>query len=118
MRNKRSKKFKGMTLVEIIISLAIVSLLTVLLASTSNLINNYVLSTNRLNEKVALQSPTAETQYTNNAYEIDDSVEIVVNNTIIIKGKAYSVSDPADTSHDDEINGRLNFKFITDLTTT
>lgn len=118
MRTKRSKKFKGMTLVEIIISLAIVSMLTVILATTGNLINNYITSTNRLNKKVALQSPIAEAQYTGNAYLVDDDIQIIVNSTIVIRGKAYQLSDPADTSHDNEINGRLNFKFITDLETS
>jgi prepilin-type N-terminal cleavage/methylation domain-containing protein len=115
MKKKISKKLKGMTLIEIIISIAVFAVMGLMLVTAATSINQHTKSANKLNKKVAVQGPIAEAQYKNDAYLVDDDVTIKVNGSIEIKGKAYSVVDPTAPT-DDEANSGLNFQFIADMT--
>lgn len=133
---KKKKSLKGMTLVEIIISLAIVSVMTVVLVATSSVINNFVKSARNVNNTVAVQVPIAETKDIGNAHKIegvDDEgnvVDYVAEITFDVKGKSsggsdidksvtmqaqlYEAEDPA-TLDADQIGGNLNMKFLEDI---
>lgn len=113
----KKKKLKGMTLVEIIISLAVLAVLTVLLVGTASLIENYIRSANNVNGKVATQTPVAETRYVQKAYKIDPSgtnekVSIVINGNVEFAGDGYVTIDPAVPVDDNELGGNLGLKFI------
>lgn len=116
MKKKVSKKLKGMTLVEIIISIAVFAVMVAILITAANAVNQYTKAANKLNKKVAVQGPIAEAQYKNDAYLLDDDVEITVNNSVKLKGKAYSVADPTAPTEAGDLNSGLNFKFIADVT--
>lgn len=116
---KLKKKCKGMTLAEIIVSLAVLSVLTLLLVQVSASINTYLRSANNVNSRVCRQAPAAEVGYTIAAKSIDPDVTITVeygSNKIEIEGEAYIVEDPsnvrsigdADYRHGDH----LAMKFI------
>lgn len=80
MKNKR-KTLKGMTLMEIIISLAILAVLTLVLVQTSTAINTYTRSAKNINQKVASQAPVAEMGYKPGAVAVSTSAvpQIFVN---------------------------------------
>ncbi|MDE7363351.1 MAG: prepilin-type N-terminal cleavage/methylation domain-containing protein [Ruminococcus sp.] len=80
MKNKR-KTFKGMTLMEIIISLAVLAVLTLILVHTSTTINMYIKSTKNINQKVTAQAPVAEMGYVAGASALptSDLPEVFVN---------------------------------------
>ncbi|MDE5854329.1 MAG: type II secretion system GspH family protein [Ruminococcus sp.] len=129
MKKNKSKKFAGMTLFEIIISLAILSMLTLVLVQTSSVINMYIRSANNVNKKTSEQAPVAEVERKGNANKVDDDAEIIINYkkdgadaTVALKGDAYEViesvtdasgniveSDPDDKSN---LGGNLNMQFI------
>ena len=111
MEKKLSKSLKGMTLYEIIISLAIVAVMTVIMITTSSLIDKYTTSSNHVNNKVAEQAPKAETRYTPGAYD-EGEIEITVNGNISLKGEAYQVVDPSEPTNENELGGDLRMKFI------
>lgn len=115
-RLKKRKNFKGMTLYEIIISLAIVSIMTVILITTSSLIDKYTTSSKNVNTKVAEQVPKAETKYTAGSYGTDDDLRINVGG-VELKAKAYRVIDPSEPtdSGGTELGGNLSIQFIDDI---
>lgn len=72
MKNKR-KTLKGMTLMEIIISLAVLAVLTLILVHTSTAINTYIKSTKNINQKVTAQAPVAQMGYVAGASTVPTS---------------------------------------------
>lgn len=72
---KRKKTKKGMTLIEIIISLAIFSMLGVVLVQAGTLVDRTNKATSRLNKKVNAQSPYAASQNTEyHQYDTDGNL--------------------------------------------
>ena len=114
---KKKKSLKGVTLVEIIISLAVVSVLTLLLVTTATTINAYIKSANHVNQKTTVQAPIAESGFTGSANELstsDKDIKITVNGKVTLVGKGYSVVDPAAPA-DEGVGGNLNMKFVTNV---
>jgi len=114
---KKKKSLKGVTLVEIIISLAVVSILTLLLVTTASTINAYIKSANHVNKKTTVQAPIAESGFTGSANELstsDKDIKITVNGKVTLVGKGYSVVDPAAPA-DEGVGGNLNMKFVTNV---
>lgn len=126
---KKSRKKRGMTLVEVIISIAVMAVLALLLTTVGVTIDNYRKDTKARNEKIALEGPSAELQSrdtptsSNMGKQIDDDFKITVSgsgNTVDISGKLYSTSDElTDTGTVDSENvpiyaGNTNghFKFV------
>lgn len=111
---KNRKKLKGITLVEIIISLAVVSVLTLVLVTVSSTINTYIKSANNVNKKVAQQAPVAEVKKENAAVKLDGEVDIVITGgtfTASLKGTEYAVEDP-DSIDRVHAGDELNMKFV------
>ncbi|MDE6519877.1 MAG: prepilin-type N-terminal cleavage/methylation domain-containing protein [Ruminococcus sp.] len=102
MKNKR-KTLKGMTLMEIIISLAILAVLTLVLVRTSTVINTYSKSTRNINQTVAAQAPVAQMGYKPGASTVPTSAlpEVFVNwqgntgATIAMDAVAYQAGEIA-----------------------
>ncbi|MCM1529319.1 MAG: type II secretion system GspH family protein [Alistipes sp.] len=120
MKANKKKKFKGMTLIEIIVSLAIVSIMTTVLVLTSAVINSYMRSSNDVNNRVAQQAPVAEAQ---DKFAADQSatvgLEILIEGDISLHANSYAVYDSAEmAAHSDEFGAGLNMKFIADIETT
>lgn len=112
MKNKR-KTLKGMTLMEIIISLAILAVLTLILVQTSTVIDTYIKSTKNINQKVTAQAPVAEMGYVAGASAVPTSAtpEVFVNwkgnagATIAMDAVAYQAGEIATKLlYDDEGN--------------
>jgi prepilin-type N-terminal cleavage/methylation domain-containing protein len=111
---KKKKSFRGVTLVEIIISLAVVSILTLLLVTTATTINAYIKSANHVNQKTTVQAPVAESKLVGAGNELstaDKDIKITVNGKATLVGKGYSVVDPAAPA-DNGVGGNLNMKFV------
>ncbi len=112
---KKRKKFKGMTLMEIIISLAVLAVLTLVLVQTSNTINMYIRSANNVNKKTVQQAPVAEIGHKDAGELVQEDVTIKVSNAKFsqdLKGDAYKVNDDLSGN---EIGGNLNMQYIVDL---
>lgn len=128
---KNKKTRSGMTLVEIIISLAIVSIMTLVLVQASHSIHKYMLSANNVDRKVSQQAPAAEVKYKDAAHGYGDEVTIQLDimnkaadssfiptgTTAVVKGETYSIVDPATTTPavtgSQRIAGdKLNMKFV------
>ncbi len=115
-KTKKRKSLKGMTLMEIIVSLAVVAVLTTILVGAASAIDAYIKSANHVNKKTSLQAPVAESGYTGSAQEIsstDSDIHITVNNDIKLVGSGWAVNDPSVT--DDGVGGNLNMKFVTNV---
>ena len=135
---KNKKSLKGMTLAEIIVSLAILAVLTVVLVGTSGLIDKYTKSANRVNKIAAAQTPVAETKDLSKSHRdqvLDGDGNPVVDGdgnptyheatisfsykkgtddrTATVKGFLYNVDDSSTST--DEVGGNLNMKFIDNL---
>lgn len=112
---KKRKKFKGMTLMEIIISLAVLAVLTLVLVQTSNAINMYIRSANNVNKKTVQQAPVAEIGHKDAGELVQADVTIKVSNAKFsqdLNGDAYKVNDDLSGN---EIGGNLNMQYIVDL---
>lgn len=66
------KNLKGMTLVEIIVSMAIFAMLGMILVTLGTNVDTTTKSANRLNKRVAIQAPYAASQDTEYSYEVSD----------------------------------------------
>lgn len=134
---KVNKKLKGMTLVEMIISIAIFAIMGGLLLLVGTHIDATNRSTNVLKNKVSTESPYAANQikeYTdksNNSATLpasDVEVEVKVGSSDVkMKAKKYATEDlvtdglsPADKAAlKKKANGNLNLQFIeVEVTTT
>lgn len=124
MKRKFKKKvFKGMTLIEIIIAIAVLAVMTSVLVIVSQSIQKYLRASEDINDRVAVQSPIA---YAGNGGTPEGEVEIIVypkdgdtRATIPLKGNMFSVYDDAEMSvHEKEAGGKLNMKYISNIKTT
>lgn len=127
MNNKKSCKKRGMTLVEVIISIAVMAVLALLLTTIGVTIDNYRRNTKAKNDKIAVEGPAAEIHDTKDSGRgklIDDDFTITVKKSsgspIQVKGKLYCTSDEltdtgavnADGKHIYSGNTKGHFKFI------
>ncbi|MBR6671052.1 MAG: prepilin-type N-terminal cleavage/methylation domain-containing protein [Ruminococcus sp.] len=124
MKRKFKKKvFKGMTLIEIIIAIAVLAVMTSVLVIVSQSIQRYLRASEDINDRVAVQAPVA---YAGNGGTPEGEVEIIVypkngdtKATIPLKGNMFSVYDDAEMSgHEKEAGGKLNMKYISNIKTT
>jgi prepilin-type N-terminal cleavage/methylation domain-containing protein len=69
---KLNKKLKGMTLVEIIVSLAIFAMFAMILVMLGNSVEKNSREANKLNKKVAVNGPVAEMQNSKKTYIAND----------------------------------------------
>ena len=76
MENKK-KKLKGMSLVEIIISLAVMAIMGILLITLGTTIDSTTRATNKLKSKIVQQSPYAAARATS-AYVYDDDGKVML----------------------------------------
>lgn len=127
---KKSRKKRGMTLVEVIISIAVMAVLALLLTTIGVTIDNYRKDTRLRNNRIALEGPSAELQSrdtptsSNMGKEIDDDFKITVKRSggsaVEVNGKLYSTSDElTDTGTVDSENVPIyagdtkgHFKFV------
>lgn len=118
--NIKKRKFKGMTLIEIIISLAIVGAMTTIIVGAASAINRYTRASNDMDRRVAMQAPIAEAQYYNLVAgdpRPTESVEIIVNNNITMSGSLnYAFDDDEMQDNADGAGSGLNMRYITDIT--
>lgn len=116
----KKKTFKGMTLVEIIISLAIVGAMTTIIVGAAGAINKYTKASNDMDKRVAMQAPVAEAQYYNivaGTPRPTEPVEIIVNNNITVNGNINYAFDVEEmTENADGAGSGLNMRYITDIT--
>lgn len=119
---KRKKKLSGMTLVEVIISIAVFAAITLILTLIGRSVDAHRKAAKNINDKVAVQGPIAEAQNEKSALLVDDDYEITVQKSgdasaeVVVKGKLYS-AEPF--SVDDEGNqipdptaGNANLRFV------
>lgn len=134
---RKKKSLKGMTLAEVIISLAILSVMTVVLVGASGLIDKYIKSANTVNHTVATQLPVAEMKDIGNAHKVTKPVEgeadeeyvasitfsvggttptgvTISDRKVKLKGILYEAEDPANVSTEN-LGGGLNMHFIEDI---
>lgn len=126
---KKSHKKRGMTLMEVIISIAVMAVLALLLTTIGVTVDNYRKDTRAKNDRIALEGPSAELQSrdtptsSNMGKQIDDNFEINVSgggSSVDISGKLYSTSDElTDTGSVDSDNVPIydgntkgHFKFV------
>lgn len=99
--NKKSRRKKrGMTLVEVIISIAVMAVLALLLTTVGVTIDTYRKDTKARNDKIAVEGPAAEARDTSangRGKLVDEDFTISVKRngggTVDVSGKLYSTSD-------------------------
>lgn len=74
---KKKKKLKGMSLVEIIISLAVMAIMGILLITLGTTIDSTMRATNKLKSKIVQQSPYAAARATT-AYVYDNNGKVML----------------------------------------
>lgn len=119
---KKKKKLRGMTLVEIIVSIAVFAMISLILVMLGSSVNAQRRSTKRVNDKVAVQGPIAEAQNDENSLLMDDDYEIIVkkkgsdSTSAVVKGKLYSaqgyIIDEDGNKVADPDAEKANLKFI------
>ncbi len=119
---KKKKKLRGMSLIEIIVSIAVFAMISLILVTLGSAVNAQRRSTKRVNDKVAVQGPIAEAQNDENSLLMDDEYEITVakkgsdSTKVEVKGKLYSaqgyIIDADGNKVADPDAEKANLKFI------
>lgn len=119
---KKKKKLKGMTLVEIVVSIAVFAAISLILVMVGSAVNAQQRSANRVNRKVAVQGPLAEAQNDANALLLNDEYEIYVakkdspSSGVTVKGKLYSTEEFVIDADGNKVSSpdaeKANLKFI------
>lgn len=124
---KKSRRKRGMTLVEVIISIAVMAVLALLLTTVGVTIDNYRKDTKARNDKIAIEGPAAESRdmaASGRGKLINENFTITVKrsggSSVDVTGKLYSTSDElTDTGATNAIgehiysgNTNYHFKFI------
>lgn len=132
---KNNKKFKGMTLIEIIISLAVFAMIGVILITVAVTIQKQAKGAQGLNKKVAVQGPIAEAQNKTASAVTTQPVEIEVRynaSSVNVQGVLYDTAvrvqatdaagDPVTDGAGNpvfevngEMNGEINLKYVADI---
>lgn len=120
---KKLHKKRGMTLVEVIISIAVMAVLALMLTTIGVTIDNYRKNTKSLNSKVTVETPVAEGKKKDDSSVkvLDEDITITVEG-VKVKGKLYGTGTK---QYDDDGNfsgydnsSKGNLKFIDDLEVT
>lgn len=97
---KSKKKLKGMTLVEVLVALAVFSIISAVLASSVAMICSIVRKTDRLNEKITQEAPAAELR-SGEQYATDNFTITVGGYTKTVTIEMYQATEPTDNTHDE-----------------
>lgn len=111
MRIKKNSKLKGMTLVEVIVALAVFTIMSSLLVTACIGVSTSITHTNRFVREVNVQSPVAENGITD-AVKVDAVSDGT--NTIVIKNKSGSAINEAvviDSYTVKKTDGRVSGRF-------
>ena len=130
MKMHKRKKYKGMTLIEILIALAIFAMLGSLLVLAGIQIDNTMKASNKLKKKMLVEAPYAANQlekYNVNGTDVYFATESVTINveykgeSVVIQGirrdteelvKPTGMDATAEAKYYKQANSRLNFKSI------
>jgi len=130
MKMRKRKKYKGMTLIEILIALAIFAMLGSLLVLAGIQIDNTMKASNKLKKKMLVEAPYAANQlekYNVNGTDVYFATESVTINveykgeSVDIQGirrdteelvKPTGMDATAEAKYYKQANSRLNFKSI------
>ena len=130
MKMRKRKKYKGMTLIEILIALAIFAMLGSLLVLAGIQIDNTMKASNKLKKKMLVEAPYAANQlekYNVNGTDVYFATESVTINveykgeSVVIQGirrdteelvKPTGMDATAEAKYYKQANSRLNFKSI------
>ncbi len=123
---KFKKRLKGMTLIEIIVSLALFTVMSAVLLTACLYANKMIIRTNKLTNKVNYQSPIAENRLNTDANVTANSGTIRFRDS---SGKSYSVdvsqyevkskyTDSSKPSYDDDIASNFKYFEVAPTTTT
>ena len=114
------RKAKGMTLVEVLVSLAVMAVLALMLVTIGVTIDTYHKKTREKNQKVFDESPLAESRNIAEGASVlvDDNFKVVVDG-IEVDGKIYSagVGVDGDGNYVAEDGNHLKFARIEPITT-
>lgn len=123
MKKVIKTKVKGMSLVEIIISIAVLAIIGSMMARIGTLSNNFLRNSIHVNEKTVVEGPVAAAanpssnfaeQKTDGA-DADGNVGITVTTggrAINIKAKRYTTSHASDGKSIAQTNGNMNMDFL------
>ncbi len=113
----KKKKLKGMTLVEIIISLFIFTLMALMMVRIASVSTNLTKNANHVNKKVTVQAPLAEMQNTDGTLtqQIDDNMKITVKlggHSVNVTGQQYSTAQAAVGNTFANTNAKIDLEFV------
>ncbi len=121
MKKFKKKVFKGMTLYEVIIAIAIMAVMTTILVAAGMAINGYLRAANDVNDRVALQAPFAEAKVNPGTEFGTVSIEISITSgasilEVGLSGDMHGVFDDVQMAERSSEAGRgLNMKYIDGL---
>ncbi len=98
---KKTKKLKGMTLVEVLVALAVFTIISSLLASACAGICTIMRKTDRLNKKISNEAPNAEVK-NGNAVTLADGTDDETSMILSINGKSYKVIGKQNNTNDSD----------------
>lgn len=114
MKKFNKKKLKGMTLVEVLVSLAIFVIMAGVLVTACMAVNNAVTNSNRMTKKINFQAPSAENMTEDNAET--SPVEINING-VNVDMTLYTVNRDASDPKGNTTSGDFKYFKYSDETT-
>lgn len=116
---KKRKSVKGMTLVEIVISMFVFSVAAVIMISVARVSINMTRHSNQVNRKTTIETPYAESGNTAAGYVEDDNMKIDVsvatpggNKSVSIAAKSYSTKQVGDADARASQSGSYDIEYV------
>lgn len=115
--SKKKRNLKGMTLVEIIISLFIFTLMALMMVRIASVSTNLTTNANHVNRKVTVQAPLAEMQNTDGTLtELqNDNLKITVKvgaNSVNVVGSQYSTAQSVEGNTFADTEADIDLEFV------
>lgn len=118
-KNKKSKKLKGMTLVEIVVSVALLVIIaTMLVIGAVSAVSN-MRTANKVSEKTAVQAPYAANRMDDSAKTeaTDSTLNLSINGGSSVPLNIRKSSVNVDSESDDKVGDFRYFKYVSKNTT-
>lgn len=111
----KAKCVKGMTLVEVIISMFVFGVAALLMVTIVTNSMNFIRNANHVNKKVTKEAPISELQQKSNADKKTEDMKIVVSvngNVANVKGDLYTTKDAVEDNELAKTNADIDLHFV------
>lgn len=112
---KRKLTCKGMSLLEVIISMLVLTIMATLMVVIATNSMSFIRNSTRVNNKVTKEAPVSELKQITTNRLVDDNHRVsvtIAGKTVNVKGSLYSTDDAIDADDNANTNADIDLQFV------